>query len=58
MSNEIEIVISGGCVQDIVGLPHGYTIVIKDYDIEGMESDRCKEDEDGDVYEELIWGNH
>ena len=54
----IEVIIQGGAVADVSGLPKNTTMRIKDYDIqeEGEESDGFFKDEDGDMYQliELI----
>ena len=52
------IVISAGCAE-VVELPDGVRVVIRDYDIEGneWEGDDLETDEDGNEYQELVFEN-
>jgi len=57
MKNPIQIIISGGCVQDVIN-DSGHPIIIKDYDVEGVDAicdPRCKQDEDGEWYQEMLF---
>ena len=50
MSQEQIVVIEleGGIIQSIENLPNGYTVLIKDRDIEGATLDNISEDEQGE----------
>lgn len=55
--NKILIIISGGAVQDVVN-PTDCEIEIRDYDVETIDAEadpRCKQDEDGDWYQEMLF---
>ncbi len=49
----VTVTVEGGVVQH-VEVPPGVRVVVKDYDIDGSESDLA-EDTNGDNYVESIW---
>jgi hypothetical protein len=51
------ITVSGG-VAEVVDQPFGVKVEIRDYDVEEPDaenSDNCKQDDDGNWYQEIIW---
>ncbi len=50
----VTITVEGGVVQN-VEVPEGVTVIVRDYDVEGVESDLLQQDENGDNYIEAIW---
>lgn len=56
----IEIIVSGGVVQRIDGIPPGARVVVYDYDVSDFDRanplDGFKQDDSGDWYEELVFG--
>ena len=54
-SNEKVIVsIKGGVLIDVVA-PSWVDVILRDFDVQGVETNRLKTDEDGDLYLESIW---
>ncbi len=56
----IEIIISGGCVQQVIN-PTDCEIVIRDYDVEKTDAEgdpRCRQDSEGDWYQNMIFPPH
>jgi L-ascorbate metabolism protein UlaG (beta-lactamase superfamily) len=49
----VHITVEGGVVQH-VAVPLGVRVVVRDYDVDGSETDLA-EDENGDKYNEGIW---
>lgn len=47
MKNKITILVHGGLVQDIIGIPKDVEVEVLDYDIEGADPDNFSQDEDG-----------
>jgi len=37
---KIIVVMEGGCVQTIIGIPEGVEVAVRDYDVEGIDLDR------------------
>jgi len=55
--NKVLITVSGG-VASMIDKPEGTIVEIRDYDVEGVDvedSPRCKKDNSGDWYQEIIW---
>ena len=48
----IELIMLGGIIQDW-DIPKGQKVILKDYDIDGVEED-LKQDDAGDLYQEII----
>ena len=55
MNNKVVIIISGGAVQSI-SKPKGLILEIRDYDVDDDWEGNVKIDEDGDRYQEMLWG--
>jgi hypothetical protein len=53
MKTNVTIRIEGGVVQE-VDCPSGVHVVVRDYDVDGSETDLA-EDESGDEFIETIW---
>ncbi len=56
-SDKVLLTISGG-VANLAKKPFGIELEIRDYDVEGLDAEgdeRCKKDEDGEWYQEMIW---
>ena len=49
----VHLTVEGGVVQH-VAVPRGVRVVVRDYDVDGSETD-IAEDENGDKYNEGIW---
>ena len=49
----VHVTVEGGVIQD-VECPSGVQVLIRDYDVDGSESDLA-EDETGDEFIESIW---
>jgi hypothetical protein len=39
--NKILVVVDGGVIQDILGIPKGFEVVVRDFDIEGLALEDC-----------------
>lgn len=52
---DIIVELNGGLIQDVSGLPKGWNIVVRDYDVEGADEDDLETDEDGEYYSESWW---
>ena len=57
MSQKIILTIVNGGVSCLSGLPLGTEIEIRDYDVQGVDSEVLKEDDDGDEYQEILLTN-
>ena len=55
MSQEILIIMKGGLIQEIYGIPPDVVIRIKDYDVDGCDEERLQRDRDGDPNCESVW---
>jgi len=54
---EILVKVVGGRVEEVIGIPEGGWVCVRDYDTEGCEDDdRLKEDEDGEYFESWYGG--
>ena len=51
----VEVIVQGGMVANVKGLPKGMELRIMDYDIEGVDEEALKKDKDGDEYNEVVW---
>ncbi len=49
---QIVVTVLGGVVQSVEGVPHGYELVVHDYDVEGCDESELPIDANGDHYEE------
>ena len=49
----VHVTVEGGVIQDIT-CPEGITVIVRDYDTEGIEGD-LKQDDNGDNYIETTW---
>jgi hypothetical protein len=57
-TKKIIIIVEGGIVQNVSGIPRGAAIEVHDYDTDGAtpeEDDRLRRDKDGDVYHLSSW---
>ncbi len=54
MNEKVVVSIKDGVVIDVQA-PSSVDVVIRDYDIDGIEEALLKVDEDGDSYREMIW---
>ena len=54
---DIIITVEGGAVQNVEGVPEGVRVIIKDYDIDGIEEEILQLDPDQDWYQEAIYEN-
>lgn len=52
----VRITVEGGVVQH-VEVPEGVSVVVRDYDVDGLPPEAFRRDEHGDDYIESIW-NH
>ena len=52
---EIIVVMEGGIVQDVGGIPRGTTVIIRDYDCDGYDDDVLETDEYGDKHHDSIY---
>jgi len=56
MAPKVEIIISGGAVQDVV-CPRGVEVIIRDYDVEGVDESNTswdiRRDTEGDLYQRM-----
>jgi hypothetical protein len=54
--DKVNVVVSvkGGAVIDVEAPPH-VDVVIRDYDVDGINEDLLDVDEEGDLYREMIW---
>ena len=50
----VRITVSGGVVQH-VEVPDGVTVIVRDYDVDGVENDLLQQDTGGDDYIKSIW---
>lgn len=55
MSREIVIVVEGGVVQEIYGIPQDVVVRVKDYDVEGQDNATLEHDRDGEAFFEAVW---
>ena len=57
-TKKIIIIVEGGIVQNVIGIPKGATIEVHDYDTDGAtpeEDNRLHFDKNGDVYHLSSW---
>jgi hypothetical protein len=55
MSQKVVVIsIKSGAVIDVEA-PSSIDVVVRDYDVDGIEEDLLKVDGDGDLYREMIW---
>jgi hypothetical protein len=52
---QILITMDGGVIQDINDIPPGVQVVVRDYDIEDVDSAELTADENGDEYIESVY---
>ncbi len=52
----VQVIVSGGVVQH-VEVPDGVSVIVRDYDVEGIESDLLRRDDHDDHYIEAIWAS-
>lgn len=57
MPDQITIIMEGGVIQEILNIPQGTNIVVKDYDSEMYDIDELETDEHGDEYKEIVFSN-
>jgi hypothetical protein len=50
MSEKIVVIVKGGLVQEVTGIPAGCVIEVRDYDIDGRDENRMLTDESGKAY--------
>jgi hypothetical protein len=51
----IEVIVSGGLVQEVLGLPADWDVTIKDYDIENYDEDQLDTDDEGCSFYRIDW---
>jgi len=57
-TKKIIITVEGGIVQNVIGIPKGATIEVRDYDTDGAdieEDDRLRRDPSGGIYYLSSW---
>jgi len=57
MDREILIVIQGGLIQEVYGIPPGLVVRVKDYDVDGCDEAHLKQDRDGERFRESVWSH-
>ncbi len=50
----VRVTVEGGVVQ-YVEVPEDVQVVVRDYDVDGSETDQLEQDENGDQFIESIW---
>lgn len=55
MTREILIIVEGGVVHEMYGIPEGMTVRIKDYDVDGCSESEVLRDRDGERYRQIVW---
>lgn len=50
----VEIHVSGG-VAHLVGKPDDVKVIIRDYDVDGVDESVLTKDDDGDYYQEMVF---
>jgi len=50
----VYVFIEGGVVQDMQ-IPKGVRVVVRDYDVEGVEPERIQQDADKQEFVESVW---
>lgn len=55
MQKTITIILGGGLIQEIEGIPDDVRIVVRDYDVEGADEQELSADENGNECFESIW---
>jgi hypothetical protein len=53
--NRIVVVVEGGVVQDVFGVPKGYGLEVHDYDVEGCNESDLDTNDDGDKFFRGVW---
>jgi hypothetical protein len=53
--NRIVIIVEGGVVQDVFGIPKGYGLEVHDYDVEGCDEGDLETNDDGDKFYRGVW---
>lgn len=48
---KITVIVEGGCVQDVMGIPEGFGLYIHDYDVERADWKDTEVDSVGDHYQ-------
>ena len=57
MGEETVIVVEGGVVQEVYGIPPGVVVRVKDYDVDGCDEAHLKQDRDGERFHESAWSH-
>ena len=55
MPQEILVIVEGGLVQEIYGIPPDVVVRVKDYDVDSCDEADLQRDRDGERYCESIW---
>ena len=55
IDNRIVIVVEGGVVEDVLGIPQGYGLELHDYDVERSNESDLETDDDGDKFFRGVW---
>jgi hypothetical protein len=55
MPKEIRIIVEGGVIQEVYGIPPDVVVRVKDYDVDGCDPSRLKQDRDGERFFEGVW---
>lgn len=55
MPHEILIIVEGGVLQEIYGIPPDVVIRVKDYDVDGCDEHDLERDRDGEPYRQSVW---
>jgi hypothetical protein len=51
----INITVEGGVIQSIENIPHNIQVVVRDYDVEGVDEEALNRDEDDQLFAESLW---
>ena len=54
MKKTVRITMEGGVIQ-AAEVPKGVRVIVRDYDVDGVETERLQRDEDGSEFIEAIW---
>jgi hypothetical protein len=54
MKKKVLVFLEGGVVHDIQA-PKGVTVIVRDYDVEGVEPERIQQDSSGQEFVGSVW---
>ena len=55
MPQEILVIVEGGVIQEIYGIPSDVVVRVKDYDVDPRDDPDYPRDRDGEPYFEAVW---